>query len=66
MYHNRVLNYQYSRSNRVDAELMDYVLLPKRLLGRMLTRVWNDLPYAEFDTGTLDGFKGVVNRWLLP
>ena len=29
----------------------------------------NDLPYAVFDTGTLDtedGFKGAVNRWLLP
>ena len=30
------------------------------------TRVWNDLPYTVFDTGTLDGFKGAVNRWLLP
>ena len=30
------------------------------------TRVWNDLPYTSFDTGTLDGFKGAVNRWLLP
>ena len=29
-------------------------------------RLWNDLPYTEFDTGTLDGFKGGVNRWLLP
>ena len=28
-------------------------------------RVWNDLPYSVFDTGTLDGFKGAVNRWLL-
>ena len=30
------------------------------------TRVWNDLSYTVFDTGTLDGFKGAVNRWLLP
>ena len=30
------------------------------------TRVWNDLPYTVFDSGTLDGFKGAVNRWLLP
>ena len=30
------------------------------------TRVWNDLSYAVFDTATLDGFKGAVNRWLLP
>ena len=30
------------------------------------TRVSNDLPYAVFDTGALDGFKGAVNRWLLP
>ena len=30
------------------------------------TRVWNDLPYTVFDTGTLDGFEGAVNRWLLP
>ena len=30
------------------------------------TRVWNDLPYTVFHTGTLDGFKGAVNRWLLP
>ena len=29
------------------------------------TRVWNDLPYTVFDTETLDGFKGAVNRWLL-
>ena len=28
--------------------------------------MWNDLPYTVFDTGTLDGFKGAVNRWLLP
>ena len=28
--------------------------------------MWNDLPYAVFDTGTLDGFKRAVNRWLLP
>ena len=28
--------------------------------------LWNDLPYTVFDTGTLDGFKGAVNRWLLP
>ena len=25
--------------------------------------MWNDLPYTVFDTGTLDGFKGAVNRW---
>ena len=38
------------------------------------TRVWNDhkhqedmeLTYTVFDTETLDGFKGAVNRWLLP
>ena len=30
------------------------------------TRVWNDIPYTVLDTGTLDGFKGAVNRWLLP
>ena len=30
------------------------------------TRVWNDLPYTVFGTGTLNGFKGAVNRWLLP
>ena len=29
-------------------------------------RMWNDLPYTVFDTGTLDGFKGAVNRWLVP
>ena len=29
------------------------------------TRVWNDLPYTVFNTGTLDGFKGAVNRWLM-
>ena len=28
--------------------------------------VWNDLLYIVLDTGTLDGFKGSVNRWLLP
>ena len=26
----------------------------------------NDIPYTVFDTGTLDGLKGAVNRWLLP
>ena len=26
--------------------------------------MWNDLPYTVFDTGTLDGFKGAVNRRL--
>ena len=29
------------------------------------TRVLND-PYTVFDTGTLDGFKGAVNRCMLP
>ena len=28
--------------------------------------MWNALPYTVFDTGTLDGFKGAVNHWLLP
>ena len=28
--------------------------------------LWNDLPSTVFDTGTLDGFNGAVNRWLLP
>ena len=26
----------------------------------------NDLPYIVFDTGMVDGFRGAVNRWLLP
>ena len=30
------------------------------------TSVWNDLLNTVFDTGALDVFKGVVNRWLLP
>ena len=29
-------------------------------------RLWNDLPYTVFDTGTLDGFKGAVYRCFLP
>ena len=29
-------------------------------------RMWNDFPYTVVDTKTLDGFKGAVNRWLLP
>ena len=29
-------------------------------------RMWNDLNYTVFDTGTLDGFMGAVNRWLFP
>ena len=29
-------------------------------------RLWNDLPYTVLVTGTLDGFKGAVNRWLFP
>ena len=29
-------------------------------------QMWSDLPYTVFDTGTLDGFKGAVDRWLLP
>ena len=29
------------------------------------TSVWNDLPYTVFVTGTLDGFKGGANHWLL-
>ena len=28
--------------------------------------MWNDLLYTVFDTETLDGFKGAVDRWLLP
>ena len=28
-------------------------------------RMWNGLLYTVIDTGTLDGFKGWVNRWLL-
>ena len=31
-----------------------------------VVRMWNDLPYTEFQTGTLDGFKGAVNCWLHP
>ena len=31
-----------------------------------LVWMWNDFPYSVFDTGTLDGFKGAVKRWLLP
>ena len=27
--------------------------------------MWNDIPYTVFDTATLDGFKGAVNRWML-
>ena len=27
-------------------------------------RLWNDLPYTVFHTGTLDRFKGAVNSWL--
>ena len=30
------------------------------------TCVWNNLPYTVLDTGTLGGFKGAVNFWLLP
>ena len=30
------------------------------------TRVWNDFPDTVLDTGTLDGFKGAANPWLLP
>ena len=37
-----------------------------RCFLRAQTRVWNYLPYTVFDTGTLDEFKGAVNRWLLP
>ena len=29
-------------------------------------RIWNDLGDTVFDTRTLDGCKGAVNRWLLP
>ena len=29
-------------------------------------RLWHDHLYTVFDTGTLDGFKGAVNRWFLP
>ena len=29
-------------------------------------RMWNDLSYTGIETGTLDGFEGAVNRWLLP
>ena len=29
-------------------------------------RMWNDLPSSVFDSGTLNGFKGAVNRSLLP
>ena len=29
-------------------------------------RMWDDLPYNVFDTGTLDGFKGSVKRYSLP
>ena len=29
-------------------------------------RMWNNLPYIVFDTGTIDRFKGAVKRWLLP
>ena len=29
-------------------------------------RIWNDPSYTLFDTGTLDGFNGAVNCWILP
>ena len=28
-------------------------------------RMWKDIPYTVFDSGTLDGVMGAVNRWLL-
>ena len=40
--------------------LMSWIILPAQV------RLWDDLPYTVFDTGILDGFKGAVNRWLLP
>ena len=39
--------------------------LPRCFLPAQI-RLWNDLPYTVFHTGTLDGCKGAVNRWLLP
>ena len=29
-------------------------------------RMWNDLPFAVFDTDSPDGLKSAVNGWLLP
>ena len=37
----------------------------RSFLPAQVFRMWNGLPYTVFDTGTLDGFKGAVNRWLL-
>ena len=37
-----------------------------RCLVPAQVRMWNDLPYTVFDTGTLDGFNGAINHWLLP
>ena len=31
-----------------------------------LVCAWNGIPYTVIDTGTLDGFKGAADRWLLP
>ena len=68
-----------SASNRVRhtqaaaaADPLEFVVLMCRtsqnatsfLLAQV--RMWNDLPYTVFDTGTLDGFSDAVNRWSLP
>ena len=36
------------------------------LLAGPSSHMWNDLLYTLFDIGTVNGFKGAVNRWLLP
>ena len=38
----------------------------ERCLLPAQTRVWNDLFNTVFDNGTLDGFKGAVNRGCFP
>ena len=46
--------------SRVRISQFDRSFLPSQF------RIYNDLPCTVFDTGKLNGFKGAVNRWLLP
>ena len=43
-----------------SGEIVIIYFLPTRV------RISNDLPYTVFDNGTLDDFKGTVNRGCLP
>ena len=57
----------YQRAHPLEFEVSMYKMSQfARYFLPAYARMWNDLHFTVVNTGTLDGFKGAVHRWLLP